>query len=114
MKKSTREFLQTLIWIVVFGALLGWVFAYSIKNFPAFYYSLSNNTCSASFSDRKLAALMSIIPIGVFMGLAAIGELWQIQLKIGQTRRYVSKKYLILYGAGSAILLSIAAYMAQC
>ncbi len=113
MKKNTREFLQTLLWIVLFGVLLGWLFAYSIKNFPAFYYSL-DNTCSSGFSDRKLAVLMSIIPIGFFMAMAAFGELWQVQKKTREARRYVSKKYLILYGAGSTILLSIAGYMVQC
>ncbi len=113
MKKITREFLQTLLWIILFGVLLGWLFAYSIKNFPAFYYSL-NNTCSTGFSDRKLAVLMSIIPIGFFMALAAIGELWQVQLKSRRTKFHVSKKYLVIYGAGSAILLSIAGYMVQC
>ena len=113
MKKNTKDFLQTLLWIIVFGTLLGWLFAFSIKNFPAFYYSL-NNTCSSGFSDRKLATLMSIVPIGVFMALAAIGELWLVQQKTRQTKRYVSKKYLIAYGAGSAILLSVAGYMVQC
>jgi hypothetical protein len=113
MKKNTKEFLQTLLWIIIFGVLMGWLFAFSIKNFPAFYYSL-NNTCASSFSDKKLAALMSIVPIGVFMGLAAIGELWHVQKISRQTKRYVSKKYLVLYGVGSSTLLLIAGYMIQC
>jgi hypothetical protein len=113
MQKRAKEFLQLLVVIIVFGALLGMLFAYSIKNFPAFYYSL-NNTCSAGFSDGKLAVLMSIVPIGAMMGLAAIGELWLTQQKARQTKRYVSRKYLYLYVAGAVILLGIAFYMIQC
>ncbi|OYY92636.1 MAG: hypothetical protein B7Y41_15230 [Hydrogenophilales bacterium 28-61-23] len=113
MKKSTKEFLQTLAGIIIFGALLGVLFAYSIKNFPAFYYSL-NSGCASSFSDTKLAVLMSVVPIGVFMGMAALGELWQVQLHSRQTKRYISKKYLVLYGVGSALLLGTAFYLIQC
>jgi len=113
MKKSTKDLLQTLALILFFGVLLGGVFAYAVKNFPVFYYSL-NNTCATDFSDGKLAVLMSIVPIGIFMGLAALGELWLIQHKSGRVSRYVSKRYLVIYGAGSVILLLIAFYMIQC
>jgi hypothetical protein len=113
MKKNTKEFLQTLGGILVLGGLLGVLFAYSIKNFPAFYYSL-NAGCAASFSEGKLAALMSVVPIGVFMAMAAIGELWQVQQKSRHSQRYVSKKYLVLYGVGSVGLLGSAFYMIQC
>ena len=113
MKKSTKDLLQSLVLILLLGILLGAVFAYAIKNFPAFYYSI-NNTCSTGFSDGKLAVLMSIVPIGVIMGLAALGELWMVQRKSGRTSRYVSKKYLIVYGIVSLSLLLLAFYMIQC
>ena len=113
MKKSTKDLLQMLFLIVLLGILLGAVIAYAIKNFPAFYYSI-NNTCSTGFSDGKLAVLMSIVPIGVIMGLAALSELWVVQRKSRRTSRYVPKKYLVVYGTGSVTLLLLAFYMIQC